>query len=109
MQSTRRERIVLLLATCGALLLASCAHTTASFLDHHAGYSVVRGTISKVEGLSTAGIERLTDGVAYTVGPPGCQASIVFDGGRRNKLSLKPGAVIVHGAEGDYILQSRLR
>ena len=108
MQSIRCERTVFRLAHVTlALFLASCASTSASYVIDHPGFSVMRGEIKSIGGLSTAHIERLADGVAYTVGVTGCQVDFLFADESSNQFALQKGNIIVLGAEDDYILQSK--
>jgi hypothetical protein len=94
-----------------AVLLGGCAQSSESFvLDHsESGYSATRGRILHVEGLASSKIERLSDGVALTVAPPGCKVDIQFVDEKQSAFAPAGGSILVYGSPADCILQPQVR
>ena len=96
-----------LLPLLGALIafLAGCTTTSSAFVKHSPDMSVVRGKILHVESLQSHHFERLSDGIAFTVGDQGCQVKIRLSKKNEQIYHIEPGAIIVFGKSTDYIMR----
>ena len=94
----------------GALLItstvSSCATSSGSFVEGQYGVAVIRGHITEVENLSASKIERLGDGLAVTISQSGCRVSMQFADNLAKVMELGPGAIVVYGAETDYVIRA---
>ena len=102
------RKILYTAALCAALGLASCSVSSESYHEEKQGFSATTGRIVKIQNLSAEKIEPLSDGVAMTVGAPGCQVWLQFENEETRVFDVGPGVIIVHGPGRDYILESRL-
>ena len=90
-----------------ATTLGACTASSESFSSDISGYSVIRGRVVQIENLHASKIEQLADGVAITISQPGCNVTIQFDDETTGEFSPPAGAILVHGFDNDYILQSQ--
>jgi hypothetical protein len=97
----RSIRTLLLSLPC----LAGCASTSASFVEGHPGFAVVKGRVQEVQDLDSREMTALSDGVAFTVAGGRCIVRIRFDDGREERLELMAPGMLICGAATDYVLR----
>ena len=85
--------------------LAGCTSTSAAFVKHSPDMSVVRGKILHVENLGSHEFQRLSDGIAFTVGESGCTVRIRLSKKNEQVYHVEQGAVIVFGKSTDYVMR----
>lgn len=87
-----------------ACACTACSTTVSEYVAGFEAYSVVRGTVVKVENLTTESQELLSDGSAMAASAPGCRVTVRF-ADQTEVLDLDSGSVLVFGLERDYILR----
>lgn len=97
----------LALAVC--LPLSSCTISSKTYVSEIRGYSVTRGTITRIENLYADEFKPLSDGVAMTLVENGCTVTMQFQEGedQTRVFEIGEGVILVKGSGGDYILESR--
>ncbi|MGE3173479.1 MAG: hypothetical protein AB7O97_12715 [Planctomycetota bacterium] len=97
----RSHRLAAVLLAASA---AGCATSSAAFVDARPGYAVTRGRLVEVHGLSSTKVTPLKDGVAFELDAASCDVALRFDDGRRQRLHVQAPAIVVCGADTDYVL-----
>jgi len=84
--------------------LAACATPTREYLAEQSSFRVVPGFVISLTDLHDPVVEKLKDGVAYTVTQPGCV--VVFENERRERTTweLEPGDRFVNSRPYSYVL-----
>ena len=93
------------------LLLAGCGTTAQGYVDEHsAGYYIVKGRMTEVQGLDTGAWEALSDGMWLKVARSGCQVRVHQEASngstKETSFELAAGDVIIFGDSFDYLLAS---
>ena len=83
--------------------LSSCATSSRDYVDESVGYSVAKGFVVRVDGLSSDGKEYLANGVALKISKGGGQVSMKM-GEQIQELPFHPGSILVYSDSGDYLL-----
>ena len=100
-----RERMRSTLLSVSCLLAAGCSTSAAKFVEGQPAYSVTSGRLVTVDGLTAGAVTDLSDGVAFKVTSGTCRATIAFDDGTERTIDLLAPAMLVCGAERQYVLQ----
>ncbi len=89
--------------------LSACGVTRESYIEDKKshGYSMTRGRVVLVEGLSSNKIEPLADGTALTITLGKARLTLKFENELTQAFDLGPGVVVVLGSESDCILQAQ--
>ena len=88
--------------------LSSCAISSRDYVNKLSGYAITEGRITRIENLSTQNVQPLKDGIAVTVGIPGCRVLIQFENGEEKAFDVNSGVILVHGYDCDFIVRSEL-
>jgi hypothetical protein len=88
--------------------LSSCAMSSRDYVNELSGYAITEGRITSIENLNTQDVQPLKDGIAVTVGIPGCRVMIQFENGEQKAFDVHSGVILVHGYECDFIVRSEL-
>ena len=102
------KRLMTTLFACAIASLSACKTTAESYVAEMPGYSVVTGRITRIENLHTEDVTPLSDGMVFVLSQPDCRVSITFEDDQRKVFNVGQGVIIVHGAKGDYILESEI-
>ena len=87
-------------------VLSSCAVTSRDYVEELTGYATTEGRITRIESLNSKKVEPLKDGIAVTVGQPGCRVLIRFENGEEKVFDVYEDVILVHGYDCDFILRS---
>ena len=87
--------------------LTACGTTMEKYVDEKksVGYSVTRGRIVIIEGLSSNKLEPLSDATAITVSQGQARVTLKFANEQMQVFDVLPGVVIVLGSEADSVLK----
>ena len=102
------KRLMTTLFACAMACLSACAMSAESYIAEMPGYSVVHGRITRIENLHTEDVTPLSDGMVFVLSRPDCRVSIEFEDEQRKVFNVGQGVILVHGAAGDYILESEI-
>ncbi len=102
------KRLMTTLFACAIACLSACATSAESYIAEMPGYSVVHGRITRIENLHTEDVTPLSDGMVFVLSRPDCRVSIEFEDEQRKVFNVGQGVILVHGAAGDYILESEI-
>lgn len=92
----------------GCAILSACSTSSKVYVEESKTYSVTRGRVLRIEGLTSDKVEALSDGVAITLGSTPCRMTLSFDEKRQKTLDLKQGHIVVFGPEVDYVMQPQI-
>lgn len=100
---------ILTLTLVAGIGLVSCGITRESYIEEKKshGYSMTKGRVVLVEGLSSNKIEPLSDGTALTVSQGKARITLKFDSELTQAFDVGSGVVIVLGSDSDCILQAQ--
>jgi len=90
------------------IALAGCATTSQKYLKATPGYSVVRGEVTRVEGLGAEEFLQLADGVVIEVIQDGCRVTMLLGKNHEQVYEVGPGTILVLGDDADFLLRDEI-
>ncbi|MBL4844249.1 MAG: hypothetical protein JKY65_01875 [Planctomycetes bacterium] len=105
------HKLFLCLLTILSFVVVGCASSTEEFVDtHYQGFTILRGNVRSVTGLTSSKWQHLTDGIAVEVDSPGCRIVIQQGEGdiaaSAQTFTLKARDHIIWSKDGDFVLKA---